>query len=118
MDKWQLKNRTQKFAHDCVKLLLGFPNGKLGSPIQGQLIGCSTSVAANYRAVCVAQSINSFISKLGIVIVEIDEANCWIEFAKEDGIISDLTYADSLIKESGELTSVFISSRRTAQNNQ
>ncbi|CAB1084595.1 hypothetical protein D1AOALGA4SA_12109 [Olavius algarvensis Delta 1 endosymbiont] len=35
----------------------------LGIHIQGQLIRCSTSVAANYRAACHAQSKASFISK-------------------------------------------------------
>ena len=64
--KNDLKNRTKKFAHDCVKLALKLPNTYLGNHIRGQLIRCSTSVAANYRAVCLAQSKASFIAKISI----------------------------------------------------
>ncbi len=48
----ELKKRTKKFAHRCVKLSLALAKDKLGLHIQGQLIRCSTSVASNYRAVC------------------------------------------------------------------
>ncbi len=67
MDEMELKQRTKEFAHRCVKLALELPNGQLGKHISGQLIRCSTSVAANYRASCIAQSKESFISKLTIV---------------------------------------------------
>jgi len=63
----ELKARTKKFAHDCVKLALMLPNTYLGNHIKGQLIRSSTSVAANSRAVCLAQSKASFISKISIV---------------------------------------------------
>jgi len=41
-----LKNRTKEFAHRCVKLALALPKGRLENHIAGQLIRCSTSVAA------------------------------------------------------------------------
>ena len=68
MNKNELKERTKKFAHDCVKLALTLPNTFLGNHLKGQLIRCSTSVAANYRAACLGQSKASFISKLSIII--------------------------------------------------
>lgn len=46
MDKEELKNRTKKFAHRCVKLALSLPNSILGRHLQNQLIRSSTSVAA------------------------------------------------------------------------
>jgi len=70
-----LKVRTKRFAHDCVKLALQFPNNKLGLHLRGQLIRSSTSVAANYRAACIAQTKRTFISKLSIAIEEVDESN-------------------------------------------
>ena len=73
MNKNELKERTKKFAHDCIKLALKLPNTFLGNHIKGQLIRCSTSVAANYRAACLGQSKASFISKLSVVIEEADE---------------------------------------------
>jgi four helix bundle protein len=52
MNDQELKSRTKKFAHRCVKLALALPNTYLGNHIKGQLIRASTSVAANYRATC------------------------------------------------------------------
>lgn len=60
----ELIRRTKIFAHACVKLALELPVNKLGYHIQGQLIRCSTSVAANYRAACLGQSKKAFVSKL------------------------------------------------------
>ncbi len=117
MKEKDLKIMTQKFAHDCVKIALLFPKNSLGKHLQGQLIRSSTSVAANYRAACIAQSKKGFIFKLSIVIEEADESNFWLEFAKDENILSENNLMNKLINESGELTSIFISSRKTAQTN-
>ncbi|TVZ60120.1 four helix bundle protein [Flavobacteriaceae bacterium MAR_2010_105] len=110
----ELKKRTNIFAHSCVKLALELPNSFLGNHIKSQLIRCSTSVAANYRAACLVQSKNSFISKINIVIEEVDESLFWIEFLVEENLLSKET-CNSLLKEADELTRIFISSRKTAK---
>ncbi len=114
MNKEELKNRTQTFAHRCVKLALSLPNTILGRHLQGQLIRASTSVAANYRAVCLAQSKASFTSKLSIVIEEAEESLFWLEFNLKENLIKKERIA-GLIKEAGELTAIFIASRKTIQ---
>ena len=110
--KEQLKIRTKTFAHNCVKITQVLPNTYLSNHIKGQLIRCSTSVAANYRATCIAQSKASFIAKISIVIEEIDESNFWLEFALDENLIQkdNIVY---LLKESSELTAIFIASRKT-----
>lgn len=80
MNKDDLIKRTKEFAHRCVKLALSLPKTYLGNHIKGQLIRCGTSVAANYRAACLAISRPAFTSKLSIVIEEADEAEFWLEF--------------------------------------
>lgn len=117
MDKEELKQRTKQFAHRCVKLALALPRNTLGNHIRGQLIRCATSVAANYRATCIAQSKKSFIAKLGIVVEEADESNFWLEFIIDEKLLSN-ERAKPLLDESAELTSIFISSRKTARKNQ
>ena len=102
--KEQLKTRTKVFAHNCIKITKSLPNTYLSNHIRGQLIRCSTSVAANYRATCIAQSKPSFIAKISIVIEEVDESNFWLEFALDE----------NLLKESSELTAIFMASRKTA----
>tara|TARA_R110000868_G_scaffold57528_12_gene177590 strand:+ start:2200 stop:2556 length:357 start_codon:yes stop_codon:yes gene_type:complete len=111
-----LKQRTKNFAHDCVKLAISSPNTYLGNHIKGQLIRFSASVAANYRATCVAQSKKSFISKISIVVEEVDESHFWIDFITDESLISKET-CKSLLNEANQLTRIFISSRKTANLN-
>ena len=113
--KEELKNRTKRFAHECVKITEIFPNTYLGNHIKGQLIRCSTSVAANYRATCIAQSKPSFVAKISIVIEEVDESAFWLEFVIDEGLI-EKQQVESLLQEAKELTSIFIASRKTANN--
>ncbi len=114
MNKEELKKRTKVFAHRCVKLALSLPNSILGRHLQGQLIRCSTSVAANYRAACIAQSKASFTAKLSIVIEEADESLFWLEFILEENLIKK-ERINSLLKEASELTAIFVASRKTIQ---
>ena len=116
MNADQLKARTKKFAHECVKLALMLPNTYLGNHIKGQLIRCSTSVAANYRAVCLSQSKAAFISKISIVIEEADEAEFWFEFIIDEKLLPN-EKVSPLQNEAHELASIFIQSRKTAQRN-
>ena len=109
----ELKRRTKEFAHRCVKLAMALQETPVGKHIRGQLIRCSTSVAANYRASCLAQSRAGFISKLSIVIEEADESYFWLEFIIDENMMKkDLV--DPLLKEAFELTAIFITSRKTA----
>ena len=110
----ELKQRTKEFAHRCVKLAMALPNTPLGIHIQGQLIRCSTSVASNYRASCIAQSKASFVSKLSIVIEEADESIFWLEFIIDENLLK-IRLVESLMKEAEELTAIFITSRKTAR---
>ncbi|MGD8210194.1 MAG: four helix bundle protein [Desulfobacterales bacterium] len=113
----ELKLRTKKFAHRCVRLAMALPNTKLGNHIQGQLIRCSTSVASNYRAARLAQSKAGFISKLSIVIEEADESYFWLEFIIDENMIKrDLI--DPLFTEADELTAIFIASGKTARKDE
>ena len=115
MTEQELKDRTKCFAHRCVKLALSLPETPLGRHIKSQLIRCSTSVAANYRATCVAQSKASFISKISIVIEECDESEFWLEFI----IDSELMPKERVLKlmqEANELSKIFVSSQKTVSD--
>ncbi len=111
-----LKLRTKIFAHNCVKFALTLPNTYLGNHIKGQLIRCSTSVAANYRATCLAQSKAAFISKISIVIEKSDESEFWLEFIIDENLLVK-EKVEPLRKETHELASIFIASRKTARGN-
>jgi four helix bundle protein len=67
-----------------------------------------------FRAANLAHSKAAFVAKLSIVIEEADESGFWLEFASEEKLLND-SISSILIKESGELTSIFISSRKSIQ---
>jgi len=104
--------RTNEFAHRCVKFAIALEGTKLDNHISGQLIRCSTSVAANYRASCLAQSRAHFRSKLSIVLEESDESLFWIEFAVAEKLVRE-NKVKNLIKEAQELTAIFYSTKKT-----
>jgi four helix bundle protein len=115
MNKDDLLRRTKEFAHRCVKLAFALPNNALGNHIRAQLIRCSTSVGANNRAVCVAQSKLSFVCKLSIVIEEIDESCFWLEFIIDEKLLKEKQITP-LLNEQKELKAIFMASRKTVKN--
>ena len=115
MDPEELRERTKRFAHRCVKLALALPNTPLGNLVRGQLLRCSTSVASNYRAACLAQSKAHFVAKMSIVAEEADESAFWLQFIVDEALL-DKPRVAPLLNEANELTAIFISGRKTAKN--
>jgi four helix bundle protein len=82
--------------------------------MRAQLIRCSISAAANYRATLLAQTKALFISKISIVIEEADETEFWLESIMDERLMARKRVSP-LFKEAHELSSIFITTRRTAQ---
>lgn len=117
MNSKELIKRTKEFAYRCVKLSINLPKSDLGNYIRRQLIRCSTSVAANYRATVLAQSDASFTAKISIVLEEIDESVFWIEFSIDEKLLN-ADKIKSLLSEANELKAIFYSARKTMKRRQ
>ncbi len=115
MNANELIKRNKRFAIGCVQLAENLSDTKLGNHIRGQLIRCSTSVAANYRATRLSQSRAAFIAKLSIVIEEADESEFWIDFGMEFNLF-DTEKANVLMSEAHELASIYITTRSSLRN--
>lgn len=109
-----LKARTKTFALRVIRLCRTLPRSQEGTIITRQLLRSCTSVGANYRAVCRARSTADFVSKLGIVLEEADEALFWLELLVESGTAQP-EKAAPLLNEANELVSIFVASLRTAK---
>jgi four helix bundle protein len=109
-----LKKRTKRFAIDIVRLFRTLPRTDEARVIGRQLLRSATSVAANYRSVCRARSRPDFISKLGVVVEEMDETVFWLEMLCETGIVPAQRLA-SISKEAGELFAIFAASQLTVK---
>src|SRR3989304_1628511 len=116
MNKVQLQNRTKNFAIRVFKMVEKLPKSRGIEVIANQLIKASTSIAANYRAVCRAKSKADFINKLKIVEEESDESLFWLEFIESLELIQKKLLED-LIKEANELVSIFTAALKTSKTN-
>jgi len=110
----ELKDRTKRFAVDVVRLCRELPPTLDGRRLGQQLLDVGTSVAANYRAACRARSRAEFVSKLNIVLEEADESQFWLELMIETELVKT-TRVEKLLKESDELTAIFVTSLKTAK---
>ncbi len=113
--KEQIQHRTKKLAFEIIKLSENLPNKAVGWTFSNQIIRSSTSVAANYRAVCRAKSDKDFISKMETVIEEADGTLFWIEMIEETKITNQNAIILNLKKEANELISIFVSSVKTVK---
>lgn len=120
MIKTDLIKRTRKFALDCMLLCIKLPNERAFNAYINQLIRCSSSVGANYRASQKAKSKKDFINKLKIVEEEVDEANYFLDLLNEVSKIYKLDFPEFeiLLKESKELLAIITSSINTARKNE
>lgn len=110
-----LKDRTKQFAVRVAKLCDTLPAKPSFRAYINQLVRCSSSVGANYRASLRSKSSKDFIYKLQIVLEEADESLFFLELIRELGI--DDGEIQFLIKEANELVAIFVSSIKTAKNN-
>ena len=113
--KEKLKGRTKKFAIECWKLCAKYSKGREYDAFCRQLIRCSSSVGANYRAACRAKSTADFINKLKIVEEEADESMYFLEILQE---ISNSHHEEieKLHAEANELLSIIVASIKTLRN--
>ena len=112
----ELKIRTKKFAVRVYKLKQALDGNGQSRILARQLLRSATSVAANYRAVCRARSKAEFISKIGVVVEEIDETSFWLEFLTDVELVPAKRLED-LNKEARELLAIFAASQHTARIN-
>jgi four helix bundle protein len=114
MNKEDLKSRTKKFALDIIKFTSNIRATPASTVIGRQLLRSATSVGANYRSACRAQSRPDFIHKINIALGEIDETSYWLELYEASGLIKK-ELLTGLMKEANELTAIFTASIKTAK---
>ena len=109
--------RTKQFAIDVWRLCSKLPHSREYNNYVNQLIRSSSSVAANYRAVCRAKSKADFINKLKIVEEEGDESQFFLEVIDEINDNPELIpEIKRLIKEADELLAIVVASIKTARS--
>ena len=112
--------RTKQFSIDCWLLCSKLPKSREYNAYVNQLIRCSSSVGANYRASQRGKSTADFLNKLKIVEEESDESHFFLELLLEVTKLEQLNLnaeIEKLIKEANELVAIVVSSIKTIRNN-
>jgi four helix bundle protein len=113
MNSDELKMRTKQFSLRVIRMSEAIPTNNAGNVISRQLLRCSTSVGANYRAACRGRSKAEFVSKLQTVIEEADECCYWMELLIESGLLQS-NRVEGLLDEANQITAIMVASRKTA----
>ena len=108
-----LKDRTKEFVLRSIKLFKALPSTEEARIIGKQFLRSSSSVGANYRAVCRSRSKNEFFAKLSITIEEADESLFWLEVISESGILPPHKLI-SLMQEAEEIVKILSKARKSS----
>jgi len=114
MTPGELQTRTKAFALRVIKLVDTLPRGNADQVIGRQLLRSATSVGANYRAACRAQSRAEFAARLSVVVEEADETLYWLELLHESSLVKPVLL-NGLLKEANELVAISVAARKTAK---
>jgi four helix bundle protein len=116
VDKFDIMKRLKDLAVTTGRLCLILPYNIVNKTYIAQIIRCSSSASANYRAACRGKSKADFVNKLRIAEEELDETMHFYELLAEFN--SDFKKElRELYKEANELLSIIVSSINTTLKN-
>ncbi len=105
----ELQDRTKYFSLSIINLVEKIDYSISKKVVMTQLVRAATSVGANYRAACRARSDKEFMSKINIVLEEIDECCFWLEIIQS----KEWHKVETYLNEANQLTAIFVSSLKT-----
>jgi four helix bundle protein len=112
----ELKERTLEFSLSAYRFIKPMFAQVDTRHVAQQLFRSARSVAANYRAACLARSTREWVAKLGVIREEADECVLWLLFIQRAGMADGRANAiDALLDEARQLTRIFVSAYRTSK---
>jgi len=105
--KYDLEERTQKFASECRKFIRLLPKTTSNIEDSKQLARSSGSVAANYIEANESLSKKDYYFRVKVCRKEAKESKLWLGLCDTGSNIALEELRKSLIKEASELTRIF-----------
>jgi four helix bundle protein len=115
-NKFDLEDRLIDFAARCIKVANSLPNTQAGIHLSGQLTRSGTSPALNYGEAQGAESRKDFVHKMRICLKELRETRICLKIIIRSEMLGE-EKLQSLIDETNELISIFVTSIKTAKEN-
>ncbi len=106
--KYDLEERTLKFAKNCIDLCKLLENNKINFELTSQLIKSSSSIGSNYREANETITKKDFHYRIGICRRESKESNYWLALI----LHANKQFTEKieiLIDEALQLTRIFVS---------
>ncbi len=115
---FDLEDRLIDFAVRVIRVAESLPKSRVGIHVAGQLIRSGTSPAPNYGEAQSAESRLDFIHKMKICLKELRETRTWLRMIVRASLIKPESKIEPLLDENDQLISIFVTSIRTARQNQ
>ena len=111
-----LEDRLIDFSVEVINVIEALPSAKAPNHIASQLVRSGTSPAPNYAEARSAESRRDFVHKMKIALKELRETLVWLKVIKKKGYC-ETEMMTTIMKENDELISIFVSSVKTARDN-
>jgi four helix bundle protein len=115
--KFDLEERLLEFASAVIDLSEKLPNTRSGNHVAGQILRSGTSPFPNHGEAESAESRDDFIHKLKICLKELRETRRWARLIQRKSWAKNEATLLFVLNESDELIRIFMSSIRTARQN-
>ena len=116
MSPEELRRWTFELAVRAIAFVRNLPKGVVEWRLSTQLVDSATSVPAQYRAACRAQSTKDFVAKIKKLEEEADESALWLALLRATGLPDQLkTESEALESEFSRITAIAVSSAKTAR---
>lgn len=115
--EFDLEERLIDFAVSIIRIAESLPKNRVGNHISGQIIRSGTAPAPNYGEAQSAESRSDFIHKMKIALKELRETRIWLLMMDHAKLVDATPKFESLLDESNQLISIFVTSINTARKN-
>jgi len=116
MSPEELRRWTFELAVRAIAFVRALPKGAVEWRLGTQLVDSGSSVPAQYRAACRAQSTKDFVAKMKILEEEADESAWWLALLRATGLPARLmAESEALESEFGRITAIAVTSAKTAR---
>jgi four helix bundle protein len=111
-----LEDRLIDFSVAVIAAVEALPNAKAPNHIASQLVRSGTSPAPNYAEARSAESRRDFVHKMKVALKELRETLVWLKVIDRKGYC-ETGMMETTMNENDELISIFVSSIKTARDN-
>jgi four helix bundle protein len=112
---YDLEDRLLKYSARMVRFVDSLPATRAANHVAGQLLRSATSPLPNHGEAQAAESRADFLHKMQICLKELRESHRWLKLIRLAEFLKDPRELDSLLRETDELTRIFVSSISTAR---